>query len=534
MSIDGYVCTCFAYGQTGSGKTYTMTGPAGGFNSVKNKKDKFMYFGLIPRSINYLFNRLRQITLESNSVFYIRVSYYEIYNEQIRDLINPSGSNKLEVRGTQEEGFFVDNLFSTYIETMDELLTILEEGELNRVTAAHLLNEHSSRSHAILTIQIENETPNNDSQIQTQEQVTRLGKLIFVDLAGSEKSKVTLSKGKQLVETNNINKSLLVLGTCISALSDPNNKDGHIPYRNSKLTRLLSESLGGTGITLMIANISPSGTCENETLNTLRYANRAQTIENAPLVKIDSRQNVIEKLKRELRKLKNENQSLKMKLESSSSPILYNQNSANNSTRMLPRLASRNGSSHSTASNESELFDKLKEYMAENKTLKSENNQLAKLREKIRQQHEVLSKENEKLARKLEQVLREQGKPSMTEYIVVDEQDDEQQLPKIHKSHPNYVTVIENNTPQTVSTKLVNSSSPRKVYMTTSNGNLNNGNQKYIEEYEIVKPSYSRKFKQMKESASSLKRTPSNRHQAPEAVIEGIFKKILSLLYYLI
>ena len=170
---------------------------------------------------------------------------------QIRDLINPNSGRKLDIRGSQEEGFYVDNLFATYIETMDEILTILTEGELNRATGSHLLNEHSSRSHAILTIQIENELQNSQDP---KEQITKLGKLIFVDLAGSEKVKVTQSKGKQLVETNNINKSLLVLGTCISALSDPNRKDGHIPYRDSKLTKLLSESLGGTGITLMVGD----------------------------------------------------------------------------------------------------------------------------------------------------------------------------------------------------------------------------------------------------------------------------------------
>jgi hypothetical protein len=117
-------------------------------------QEKFNHYGLIPRSINYLFNQLRLRTQESASVFYIRVSYFEIYNEQIRDLINPTSARKLEIRGSQEEGFFVDNLFATYIETMDEILTILQEGELNRATAAHLLNEHSSRSHAILTIQV--------------------------------------------------------------------------------------------------------------------------------------------------------------------------------------------------------------------------------------------------------------------------------------------------------------------------------------------------------------------------------------------
>jgi kinesin family protein 12 len=333
-------------------------------------------------------------------------------------LINPNSNRKLEIRGSQEDGFFVDNLFATYIETMDEILTILQEGDYNRSTASHMLNEHSSRSHAILTIQVENELQNSDDP---KEQITKLGKLIFVDLAGSEKVKVSMSKGKQLVETNNINKSLLVLGNCISALSDPNKKDGHIPYRDSKLTKLLSESLGGTGITLMIACVSPSNTCESETLNTLRYANRAQNIENVPLMKSDSRENIIQKLKRELRKLKEENHTLKTQLglsgvgaSSSNNALASSGTGLNTSTsnsgsgRILPRIV-RNGSSHSNASNDSSLYSKLQEYINENRSLKTENSQLEKLREKVRKQHEVLTRENEKLARKLEQVLRDKG-----------------------------------------------------------------------------------------------------------------------------
>ncbi|RNA28201.1 kinesin KIF12 [Brachionus plicatilis] len=406
MAIDGFVCTCFAYGQTGSGKTYTMVGPAGAYEM--NTQDRYLHFGLIPRSINYLFNQLRQRTSDSQSVFYIRVSYYEIYNEQIRDLINPNSGRKLEIRGSQEEGFFVDNLFATYIETMDEILTILREGEYNRSTASHLLNEHSSRSHAVLTIQVENELQNSDDP---REQMTKLGKLIFVDLAGSEKVKVTMSKGKQLTETNNINKSLLVLGTCISALSDQNKRDGHIPYRDSKLTKLLSESLGGSGITLMIACISPAMTCENESLNTLRYANRAQNIENVPLAKSDSRENIVLKLKRELRKLKEENHVLKQQL---GVPNANNVSTASSSSgSRFPKI--RNGSSHSSASTESELYGRLREYMKENKSLKNENSQLERFREKVRKEHEVLTRENEKLARKLDQVLRTQG--VATEYL---------------------------------------------------------------------------------------------------------------------
>jgi kinesin family protein 12 len=206
----------------------------------------------------------------------------------------------------------------------------------------------------------------NQAALDPSEQITKLGKLIFVDLAGSEKVKITQSKGKNLVETNNINKSLLVLGTCISALSEQSknrsNIAGHIPYRDSKLTKLLSESLGGAGITLMIACVSPALVNEQETLNTLRYANRAQNIENIPIVKTDSRENVVQKLKRELRKLKEENQTLKQKL-----------NYPNMSSGRLPKIAvshNRNGSSNSSASSEADLYGMLQEYIQENKNLK--------------------------------------------------------------------------------------------------------------------------------------------------------------------
>lgn len=530
MAIDGYICTCFAYGQTGSGKTYTMVGPSGTY--VMNSQDRFLHFGLIPRSINYLFNQLRVRTQQSQSVFYIRVSYYEIYNEQIRDLINPNSGRKLEIRGSQEEGFFVDNLFATYIETMEEILTILQEGELNRATASHLLNEHSSRSHAILTIQVENELQNSQDP---KEQITKLGKLIFVDLAGSEKVKVTLSKGKQLTETNNINKSLLVLGTCISALSDSSKREGHIPYRDSKLTKLLSESLGGTGITLMIACVSSSFTCENETLNTLRYANRAQNIENMPIMKSDSRENIVQKLKRELRKLKEENLTLKQQLGYTNGHITNHLNNVNNNiSGRLPKIAStnginsgRNGSSNSNASSESDLYGMLQEYIQENKTLKSENSQLEKFREKIRQQHEILTRENEKLARKLEQVLRSQGNQNSVEYVVlnnnstsnidnksdgvkhVEKQIGVKALPRIEKQ-ANYPVEKTNSLRSASPVRNIKGkfNSSNSTYSESTDSIINTNNS--IEQIEIVKPSYTRKYKQIKDfkTEQSPQQTP--------------------------
>ncbi|CAF0865514.1 unnamed protein product [Adineta ricciae] len=386
MSIEGYITTCFAYGQTGSGKTHTMIGPGGASVFRMDENYRIKHFGLVPRAINYLFQRLREKSQESHSPYYIRVSYCEIYNEQIHDLINPAHTQGLQVRGSVEDGFYVENLFQTYIETMDELLTILEEGELNRAMASHNLNDTSSRSHAMLSIQVEQDITESEN---STEQMTRQGKLIFIDLAGSEKVKVSLSKGKQLTETNNINKSLLTLGTCISALSDPVKRAGHIPYRDSKLTRLLADSLGGHGITLMIACVSPSNSCESETLSTLRYANRAKNIENAPIVKTDSKENVINRLKREVRKLKDENYELRQKLGSQST--------------VLPKLKLRHTDSGSQSSMRSSASSDVYDSRQDNGDRLS-----GTTTRRIRTDHELLTRENEKLVRKLDQVMREQ------------------------------------------------------------------------------------------------------------------------------
>ena len=177
---------------------------------------------------------------------------------------------------------------------------------------------------------------------------------------------------------------------------------------------------------IKIACVSPSSVNENETLNTLRYANRAQNIENVPIMKSDSRENIVQKLKRELRKLKEENLTLKQQLGYTNGHLNNHLNNIhNNIAGRLPKIASnginsgRNGSSTSNASSESDLYGMLQEYIQENKTLKSENSQLEKFREKIRQQHEVLTRENEKLARKLEQVLRAQGSNNSVEYVVL-------------------------------------------------------------------------------------------------------------------
>ena len=165
----------------------------------------------------------------------------------MKDLLNPRDA-ALAVRYKEGKGFYVENLFVVQCETLEDVLAVLSEGIKNRRKAAHAMNEHSSRSHSIFTLYI-------DSELQDSTDfhlITKNGKISFVDLAGSERVKETKSEGETLVETGNINKSLLTLGNCISALADPKKKSGHIPYRDSKLTRLLADSLGGSGLALMV------------------------------------------------------------------------------------------------------------------------------------------------------------------------------------------------------------------------------------------------------------------------------------------
>ncbi|KNE60851.1 hypothetical protein AMAG_06617 [Allomyces macrogynus ATCC 38327] len=297
-AIAGYSATVFAFGQTGSGKTFTMTGPDAATPAGA---------GVIPRALRHLFEL---IALAPPEIKYtVRAGYLEIYNEQVQDLLNPSGA-ALPVRWRRERGFYVENLFVVECEVLDDCLAVLEEGLRNRTTAAHALNERSSRSHSVLTVYIESEEvagAEGGEGPPTQ----RFGKISFVDLAGSERVKESKATGEMLKESSNINQSLLVLGSCISALADPKKKNGHIPYRDSKLTKLLMDSLGGNGIALMIACISPAQPSLPESIQTLRYAARAKRIRNRPTVRLDPREELIARLKQEVQALRQENAQLK-------------------------------------------------------------------------------------------------------------------------------------------------------------------------------------------------------------------------------
>eukprot|EP01060_Flectonema_neradi_P004001 TRINITY_DN12640_c0_g1_i1.p1 TRINITY_DN12640_c0_g1~~TRINITY_DN12640_c0_g1_i1.p1 ORF type:complete len:661 (+),score=131.74 TRINITY_DN12640_c0_g1_i1:40-2022(+) len=267
----GYTATVFAYGQTGSGKTHTLIGPPDG-----------MLSGIIPRSSRYIFEEMIPHLRVSQRVV-VRASFIEIYNEQTYDLLSPS-ENSLPVRwNAASNSFFVESAMVVTCDTLDDLIAVLQEGVSNRATASHLLNKDSSRSHSILTVYFETTASHHSGQVAQ-------GKINFVDLAGSERLKDSGSTGGTAVENCHINKSLLALGQVISVLSEKgsltHNHGTYVPYRDSKLTKLLMDSLGGSCKTVMIACVSPASCFIDETINTLKYATRASSIHNCPAVRL--------------------------------------------------------------------------------------------------------------------------------------------------------------------------------------------------------------------------------------------------------
>ena len=258
--LDGYNGTVLAYGQTSSGKTYTMQG----------EMDEERRQGIIPRMINHVF---KHIYSNEGTDFMIKVSMIEIYQEKIRDLFDVSRVN-LNIREDSIKGIYVDGATERYVGAPNDVLNLLEIGSANRAQAATNMNEHSSRSHSIFILTI--------NQTNKQEGFSKVGKLYLVDLAGSEKISKTGATGHTLEEAKIINKSLTTLGRVINNLTD--GKSTHIPYRESKLTRVLQESLGGNSKTCLIITCSPSIYNESESLSTLRFGERAKKIKNKPKI----------------------------------------------------------------------------------------------------------------------------------------------------------------------------------------------------------------------------------------------------------
>ena len=281
--FQGYNGTVFAYGQTGCGKTYTMMGV------VSDPELR----GVIPNAFAHIFGFIQ--SEGSQKRFLVRCSFVEIYNEEVRDLLGKNNDKALEVREDPKKGTFVRDLCYVSLANTDDIAKCLDRGNKNRHVGATSMNDQSSRSHSLFTVYVEiEEGEGNNKKI-------RSGKLNLVDLAGSERVGKTNATGKTFDEGKKINLSLTALGSVIDALSS-NRK--HIPYKDSKLTRLLSDSLGGNTKTVMFANVSPASFNYDETVGTLRYASRAKLIKNAPKVNEDPKDALLRQYEEEIKALK--------------------------------------------------------------------------------------------------------------------------------------------------------------------------------------------------------------------------------------
>ncbi len=324
----GFNTTLFAYGQTGSGKTYTM---GTGYDEAPSTRDAQV--GIVRRVVCSIFDKIKKEREQGAAQHLVQVSFVEIHNEELRDLLGKSCSDvseeqcvkkqkKISIREDTSGNVFVAGLQEKTVSEPEELMDILQQGSLLRATGSTRMNAGSSRSHAIITITLQRQPLENDENIESVgESIFTTSKFHLIDLAGSERAKKTKASGERLREGININRGLLALGNVISVLStiedegSSGNKKRHIPYRNSKLTRMLQSSLGGNSCTVMIACVSPADTNYEETINTLRYATRARNIKNKPIVNCDPTAAEISRLRHLVHKL----QSQLLQNESSSS-----------------------------------------------------------------------------------------------------------------------------------------------------------------------------------------------------------------------
>uniref|UniRef100_A0A8D2KAI5 Kinesin family member 27 n=1 Tax=Theropithecus gelada TaxID=9565 RepID=A0A8D2KAI5_THEGE len=300
--IEGYNATVFAYGQTGSGKTYTIGG--GHIASVVEGQK-----GIIPRAIQEIF---QSISEHPSIDFNVKVSYIEVYKEDLRDLLELETSMKdLHIREDEKGNTVIVGAKECHVESADEVMSLLETGNAARHTGTTQMNEHSSRSHAIFTISIcqvhKNVEAAEDGSWYSPRHI--VSKFHFVDLAGSERVTKTGNTGERFKESIQINSGLLALGNVISALGDPRRKSSHIPYRDAKITRLLKDSLGGSAKTVMITCVSPSSSNFDESLNSLKYANRARNIRNKPTVNFSPESDRIDEMEFEIKLLREALQS---------------------------------------------------------------------------------------------------------------------------------------------------------------------------------------------------------------------------------
>ncbi|XP_041111481.1 chromosome-associated kinesin KIF4-like [Polyodon spathula] len=362
--FEGYNATVLAYGQTGSGKTFSM---GGAYNSSQENE---LAVGVIPRVIKRLFQEKDD---RNECQLTLSVSYLEIYNEEILDLLCANKDKPtLNIREDPKEGIKIVGLTEKEVCSAMQMVGCLEQGNAVRTVGSTAMNSASSRSHAIFTITVEQRKKHDND-------VLFRAKLHLVDLAGSERQKKTKAEGDRLREGININKGLLTLGNVISALGDENKKVSHVPYRDSKLTRLLQDSLGGNSHTLMIACVSPADSNMEETINTLRYADRARKIKNKPIINVDPRAAEMQHLQQQVQEL----QVLLLHARGGVAPVLSGSEPAGN----------------------------VKQILEKNRSLQEENNKLSReLNEAVGQTAQMFEKiimteqTNEKLLSKLEEL----------------------------------------------------------------------------------------------------------------------------------
>ena len=327
--VNGFNATVFAYGATGAGKTYTMLG---------NEDNP----GIMPLTISELFNKINSY---KDREYTVKLWYLEIYNENIKDLMSNS-EEYLDLREDPNKGVIVSGITELTATSSEHILNILKKGNKNRTTEATNANETSSRSHAILQIMVSYKEKTSGIEYEI-----KYGKLSLIDLAGSERASATLNRGIRLIEGANINRSLLTLGNCINALCEANEKGTkpYVPYRDSKLTRLLKDSLGGNARTVMIANVSPFAGTFDDTYNTLKYANRAKNIKTTVHRNVLNAQyhitnyvNIIKNLQSKINELENQ---IGKRREYTTSPKIRRENNHNDSmsdengfTRMVNEL----------------------------------------------------------------------------------------------------------------------------------------------------------------------------------------------------
>uniref|UniRef100_A0A3Q3N2J1 Kinesin family member 7 n=1 Tax=Mastacembelus armatus TaxID=205130 RepID=A0A3Q3N2J1_9TELE len=293
--FQGFNATVFAYGQTGSGKTYTI-----GEANICSFRDEEQ--GIIPRAVADVFKLLDENDLTD---FSVRVSYLEVYKEEFKDLLEVETASK-DIHIREDKGNIVlCGIKECEVEGLDEVLSLLESGNTARHTGATQMNPNSSRSHTIFTVYMDKRRGSSRYGTTTSTESQMLSsKFHFVDLAGSERILRTGNTGERLKESIQINSGLLALGNVIGALGDPKRKGSHIPYRDSKITRILKDSLGGNSKTLMIACVSPSSSDFDESLNTLNYATRARNIQNRATVNYKREPDRVEGLEQQIKALR--------------------------------------------------------------------------------------------------------------------------------------------------------------------------------------------------------------------------------------